>query len=261
MKPFEDYKREVWLAYQKKKDERSLHPDLENHTPASLKRECLNEFPARYSDKYRDTFRSLFGAAETAEEYYQKITAADPDIFKPLNNFLKGKTDTTHSRNIYLLAWLIDFEPISDTAAPLPPIDPYSDLIARVINWFFKKFKNIRVVYRVTIAILAVVILLYIITRPRYMYWNGNEYQPLAFYQDTEGLIIIRIDTLRLRHLKKITNLKSITRNSIGKVHYSSIKNKYQFYSMGGENPEDTARRLLPMSELIFNKYVLKKTH
>lgn len=261
MKPFEEYKKEVLAAYQKRKDEGSLPLGLKQHTPASIKRECINEFPSRYTEKYTETFKMLLGPANSAEEYYQKIRDADPDIFRPLNNFLKGNTENTHDRNIYLLAWLIDFEPEPDNVEPevITPTTDHISLSVRIINWTRKTVKGGRATYIIALLIVIGVIIYYTFTKPRYMYWNGNEYKPLAYYQDKEGLIIIKLDTFRLRHLKKITDLKLITRNSIGKVHYSSIRKEYQFYTIGGENPDDTARRLLPMTEYIYRKYVLKK--
>jgi len=256
LKPFEDYKREVLLAYQKKKENSSLSLDLLNHTPASLKRECINVFPSRYCEKDKETFKSLFGSADSAQEYYQKIRATDPDIFRPLNNFLKGRILKTHERNVYLLAWLIDFEHEPLTTEPLPPIDP-PDLIKRVLNWIRSRCKKISAVYSAMLAIVVGLYMWYIITKPGYMYWNGNEYKTLTYFQDPSGLVIIPLDTFRLRHLKKITDLKLITGKDVGKVYYSCIKSDCHFYTAKGENPEDTAKRLLPMTERIYLKYVV----
>jgi len=263
LKPFEDYKTEVLLAYQKKKDEGLLPNNLVHHTPANIKRECINEFPARFSEKDTETFKSLVGPANSPDEYYKKIRDADPDIFRPLNNFLRGQTDNTNDRNIYLLAWLINFEPEPEepleVTTVIPPLEPPSDIFSKTISWIRDEFKRKQTIYTIILIMLCAIIIWYGILKPRHMYWSGNEYKPLAFYQETEGLMVVKLDTFRLRHLKKITNLKLIKRTDIGKVHYSSIKREYQFYTTGGENPEDTTKRLLPMSELIYEKYVLKK--
>jgi len=261
LKPFEDYKGEVLLAYQKKKEERSLSHDLLNHTPASLKRECINVFPSRYCEKDKETFKSLFGLADSKEEYYQKIRAADPDIFRPLNYFLRGRILKTHERNIYLLAWLIDFE---DEHVEIPDIEPLVQppfrLITRIITWLQNIVRNRRATYLITLALLWGLILLFNMTKPRYMYWNGNEYKTLAFYQAIDGRVIIKLDTARLANLKKITNLSQITHSDIGKVHCSKVKLKPEFfYTIGGENPEDTTKRLMPMTKEIYEKYIHKK--
>lgn len=260
MKPFEDYKSEVLLAYQKKKEERSLSLDLLNHTPASLKRECINVFPSRYCEKDKETFKSLFGPADSKEEYYQKIRAADPDIFRPLNYFLKGRILKTHERNIHLLAWLINFDsdPKENIGPPIVPPPPPPSLLVRIKTWVRDRFKKRNLPHTLVIVIVSAFILCYIIQTPIAMYWNGKEYIPLAFYQDVPGVNIIEIDNYRLHHLKRITNLKLITRNDIGKVHYSKVKCKVQFYTIRGADPENTAKDLKPMTEYMYEKYVLK---
>jgi len=334
LKRFEDYKDAVIEAYQKKKREGSLPANLDRHTVASLKKECLNEFPVRYSNKDRETFNSLFGPAENSEEYFQKIKASDPDIFKPLNNFLRGNTDDTKDRNIHLLAWLIDFEPrpfkpvdayllgnnndappkpvsgtpdpISDnpfttsdyqksdidqlknqtdtTTTNLPPkgitndnqpVENSDDLEKKTIvsiendddnnnpgnkeSWFPSKLLRERKAVLSGLLIISGLIIIYLIIKPRYMYWNGNEYKSISFYQNIPPpVVIVPMDSTRPFNLKKIINLKLITRSSIGKVHYSKLDNILKFYTTGGENPEDTTRRLLPMTEYIYKKYVLK---
>jgi len=122
LKNFEDYKTAVVLAYESKKTEGILPPNLQRNTPAKLKKECLNEFSGRYSARDNQSFLSLFGKGNNAEEFYHLIRLADPDIFRPLNSFLSKKTLKTAEENVELLAWLIDFEP-----RPYKPAD-YRDI-------------------------------------------------------------------------------------------------------------------------------------
>ena len=252
MKPFEDYKSEVLQAYNKGKAEGSLPANVKNHTPANLKKECINEFHLRYSEQVAEIFKSFFGSSNSKEEYYQKIKNSDPDIFRPLNYFLNGTILKTKQRNIYLLAWLIDFEP-----SPIKP-KPHNP-IQRIITWILKKFKFNKFASKTAISVLSGLIIWYIITRPISMYWNGNEYLPLSFYQEAPGFTIVKIDPYRLEYLKKITNIKLITRKHIGKIYYSKIKGKVEFYTIRGVNPEDTTKDLRPMSEWMYNEHVLKK--
>lgn len=107
---FEDYKREVILYYEKKKHEGRLNPNLHRHTTASLKKECIDIFASQYSDKDEHIFTAIFGKKNNAAEYLSVVKGADPDIFRPLSNFLKGKITRTNDRNIELLSWLIGFD-------------------------------------------------------------------------------------------------------------------------------------------------------
>jgi len=307
LKRFEDYKNAVILAYQQKKADGSLPANLERHTPASLRNECLDEFPSRYSDKDSETFKLLFGKAENREEYYKKIKSSDPDIFKPLNNFLRGNVTNTNERNIHLLAWLIDFEP-----RPFKPVDPYAlgeddspgqnrdddptpenadtgsgnsgednpdhhhptptdgtiktfidkvktDEKGKSNNWGTGIFIRKRVPLTVLLLIAVSLLIIYMIFRPRYMYWNGTEYKTIGYFQYVPGATIVPFDSFRLNNLKKIKDQKIIMRSNIKNIYYSKTKGKVEFYTIAGENPEDTAKRLLPMTEYIYEKYVLKK--
>lgn len=317
LKRFDDYKKEVILAYKKKKNEGSLPSNLRDHTPANLKKECMDEFPGRYLDKDSETFKSLFGKGNNAEEYFQKIKASDPDIFRPLNTFLKKNTESgTHNRNIELLAWLINFE-----FRPHRPVDFYTkseperekiipkepapvaepDVLARepeteelketdIINESDEKIIIEEEVHGVSVItsddtqnvnnkiiniprkfnktiisffgasiILICSYILYDKSKHQCMYWNNDHYQSIACDQKVNGAIIIAADTSRLEHLKKITNLSKITINDIGKVYYSKVYNKVEFYTTGGENPTDNRKRLLPMTKYMYEKYILHK--
>ncbi|MBB5635037.1 hypothetical protein HDF26_002236 [Pedobacter cryoconitis] len=88
------------------------------------------------------------------------------------------------------------------------------------------------------------------------MYWNGDEYQSINCNQKVEGANIIPKDTFRLKHLKRIKNVAEITRDDIGKVHYSKVNGNVVFYTTGGENPTDSRKRLLPLSEHMYAEHV-----
>ena len=316
LKRFEDYKQAVILAYKEKKKAGQLPPNLDRHTPANLKKECLDEFLQRYSDKDSNTFKTWFGRADNAEQYYQLIRNADPDIFRPLNNFLKGNTDDTKERNIHLLAWLIDFEPRpftsgdiydlvkSDMESSATLAEPWTEehndnreeIAKEVVEengtidqsnasenikteykegtlhafedteqkiepyYIPRKFNKTIMAFTVVLVIVIGSYIIYQMTRHQYMYWDGGQYQAIDYDQKVDGAVVVPLDTFRLAHLKKIKNIAAITRNAIGKVHYSKINGKVEFYTTGGENPEDSNRRLLPMTEYMYEKYVLNKT-
>ncbi|WP_442591208.1 hypothetical protein ACSBL2_08245 [Pedobacter sp. AW31-3R] len=310
---FEEYTKAVILAYEKKKEEVLLPPNLQRHTPARLKKECVNVFPERYTEKDNRTFATLFGKRNNAEEYLTIIESADPDIFRPLNNFLKGSTAYLREEaNIELLAWLIDFQPrpnrpgdiyafvkaeqnpssptteLSTDAAESPAAEPEEEeqnteiIVAsdgkRIVEEDLPEPKpygladplvdnrilNIPAKFKKTIiaffAVFVMVSILYIIyPGSQYMYWDGKQYQSIAYGQKVEGAAIVVLDTFRLNHLKKITDLSLITANDIGKVHYAKTDGHVEFYTAGGDHPEDNRKRLLPMTEYIYKKYVSKK--
>ncbi|QNK61006.1 hypothetical protein H7F33_10430 [Pedobacter sp. PAMC26386] len=108
---FDDYKEKVILAYQKKRKANAISINLLRPSPGKLKTECLNVYGERRLKKDEKIFRSFFGSIDNATDYGQNIKAFDIDKFRPLINFLNGKTTDPEEKNIELLAWLIDFEP------------------------------------------------------------------------------------------------------------------------------------------------------
>ncbi|WP_158797884.1 hypothetical protein [Pedobacter sp. L105] len=101
--------------------------------------------------------------------------------------------------------------------------------------------------------------IVYILRDHQCMYWDGGQYQSIGCNEKVNGATIIALDTSRLAHLKRITNLSSITINDIGKIYYSKVYGKVEFYTTGGENPNDSHKRLLPMTKYMYDKYVPHK--
>ena len=296
-KRFDDYKNAVIQAYEKKSTEGTLPQNLVHHTDANLKKECVEEFLSRYLEKDSETFKNFFGRAGNRAEYFKKVNDSKASLFRPINTFLRNQRKSgTNNRNIEMLAWLINFEPRpfmsgdpydltepgnqpereqapdfpgDKTVTEETPIQSFipegiteSSRITRLKNQFLKLYKPVRARPRSFLAglvISASIVILYFVTKPYSMYWSGNEYKTVAFYQNVEGAFIVPLDTFQLAHQKKISNWSQITRNSIGIVHYSKIDNQLQFYTTGGTNPEDTSRRLLPLTEYMYEKYIVNK--
>lgn len=108
---FTSYTDRVFKTYQNKKEEGILSLNLIEPTPAKLKQECSIVYSERYKEKDSKTLRLFFLPKDDFTDYGVSIRNIDTDKFKPLSNFLKGRTTETEDKNIELLAWLIDFEP------------------------------------------------------------------------------------------------------------------------------------------------------
>jgi hypothetical protein len=109
---FAEYQKQVLLTYHRKKDENDkLSHYLVHVTAANLRLACIETITKRFSQRDQRILSAFFEHHENEEGYLQALYNIDPDIFKPLNNFLKGNTSHTSSKNVELLAWLIDFQP------------------------------------------------------------------------------------------------------------------------------------------------------
>lgn len=88
------------------------------------------------------------------------------------------------------------------------------------------------------------------------MYWREDHYEPIACNQKISNARIIALDTMRLKNLRKITRPDTITYQAIGKVWYSKIAGKFEFYTSGGEHPVVFGRELRPITVYIIDKYI-----
>jgi hypothetical protein len=107
----EDYKKAVISSYHQKKVKRLLSLNLSHSTPAKLREECLLVLNSRPQEKDNKIIRDFFNSGNISNDYSSSIERFDPDKLRPLDKYLKGRTESTESKNIELLAWLIDFEP------------------------------------------------------------------------------------------------------------------------------------------------------
>jgi hypothetical protein len=107
---FRDYRNAVVNKYREQVASKTIALNLFRLTPAKVKKECEAVCKARFQTADERTLRAFFGNAENCEGYLRTIDRVDIDRFKPLINFLEGKSRETDEKNIELLAWLIDFE-------------------------------------------------------------------------------------------------------------------------------------------------------
>ena len=282
---FKEYRETVFAAYKKKEEQEDLSINLQHLKPSKLRDESQIVYHERPLPKDDDTIRSFFGSKGEKNDYEQNINNFNIEKFKPLIKYLNGETAITDDKNIELLAWLIDFNPrpyaawkkknVSDNESSEKVIDVSSTTV-EVFDTQVKdddvdhisekeededdngKLWGIKSLL-LDITILLVVLCFLYILRPRCMYWDGDQYQTIACEQRADGIVIVNLDTFRLAHLKRIKNPESIKLRDIGKVHYSTIAGVPEFYTMGGENPTDTAKRLLPLSRGMYEKYINKK--
>lgn len=120
-----------------------------------------------------------------------------------------------------------------------------------------KKFNRTIMAFAAALVVLVGLYIVHITTDKQCMYWTGSHYVCVTCDTKIPFATIVALDTFKLEHFKKITMPDTLTVNSIGKVYYSKIDNQVDFYTYYGNHPTISNKILLPMSEYIFNKYVL----
>lgn len=99
----------VFGTYQKLRSTSKLSPALKQPTLASIRKECLIVYKEPPEKKDEATLRSFFGPAQENESFQDLIKNFPTESYKAFSNYLKGKAVKTDSKNVELLAWLINF--------------------------------------------------------------------------------------------------------------------------------------------------------
>lgn len=92
------------------------------------------------------------------------------------------------------------------------------------------------------------------------MIWREDHYEPIACGEKEEGALIIGLDSVKLKNFRKITTPDTITYRALGKVWYSKIDGKIEFFTSEGLHPVNINRKLKPLSTYMIDKYILSGT-
>lgn len=293
---FSDYKKEVIEAYISKRDTGQLSLNLSEPTPASLRDECLDRYKESYSQKDDESLRKFFGPKGNNTDYYQIIWNAKADKFKPLANFLKDLSINTKSKNIELLAWLIDFQPrpfqfIYEAPGTSFPNDaPWNQTLPgqkgltptnddkdeksgeTSLQGKGKKMTEQSKKRWSTISRSRVVLFIFVasatvwgagfVLKAKYMYWNGEEYKRVSHWKTVVDTPIEVLDKHRLANFKKITRTDTLTKKDINNVWYTKIAHdSIEFYTDSATHPIYPNKKLNPMTEYIWIKWVKNRYH
>lgn len=88
-----------------------------------------------------------------------------------------------------------------------------------------------------------------------HMYWDGTEYRLTNATDQNPQHDVIVLDSVKFKYFRKITRPDTLdVDKAIDNVWYSKYKNKVEFFTMDGVNP-DNQKELKPVSEYIILKY------
>jgi len=87
------------------------------------------------------------------------------------------------------------------------------------------------------------------------MIWNYDRYEPVECNTTTASQSY-PINWRWVKHFRRITTPDTLTLYSVGKVWYANYKGRMEFFNDSAAFPQDTNRRLLPMTDHILKKYV-----
>ncbi|MES2112225.1 MAG: hypothetical protein V4577_25945 [Bacteroidota bacterium] len=87
------------------------------------------------------------------------------------------------------------------------------------------------------------------------MVWTGEQYQrvPCAYKPEDHNLQVIALDTIVLRHFKKIMKADTLTANAIGKVWCVKVNGRYEYYTDSAAHPLYPEKPLRRLTAYIMN--------
>jgi len=82
----------------------------------------------------------------------------------------------------------------------------------------------------------------------KFMYWDGDHYEPIKAGAQKAGVTIIPLDLKTLKEQRKINLPDTLTKYSLGKVWYKGYGSNHEYFTAPGLYPPDTLRTLKKLS-------------
>lgn len=270
---FIDYCTAVLAEYERKRQDGSLSSQLEMPSPANLKDACILALTSKLSRKDESILRSFFGNLPEGGSYERLVDETKVDRFKPIGNFIRRQTKLTDSKNVNLLAWLLDFEPRpfnrdlhldEDTGLMVQPKELAAHLpIARKSPR--NKFRSLLIIIPAAVAMGFTLNWWVNRSAPAAsgflagscMYWNGKQYELVGCDQKKYDTLIIAADSFQLRHQQLVMQPDTITLRSARKLWCVVNDGRVEVFTVPGNYPPDPSRKLQVLTAHKIQKYIL----
>ncbi len=96
-------------------------------------------------------------------------------------------------------------------------------------------------------------------TKAGCMSWVDDHYEKVPCNEEANGRLVLPLNEKKLEQLMRVTRADTITEWSIGKLYYIKDSNQIEYYTEGGQYPEDVSRSLKKLSRYIFDKDSLNR--
>jgi len=290
---YADYTSFVLSKYKNGCKEQQLSPNLSNPTPGNLRAECVIVCGQRFDSNDQRILRTFFGQHNNQKAYIHAIEVFDVDQFKPLSNYIAGKTKGTKEKNIELLAWLIDVQPrpyrddFSYLNTNTQPAINKNNVTAKdtVVSLEISQAPNVRGLFAVTDArnnytagkaflnkhsiVIAVLVLLMFLGSywlwnsykhsGGCMYWADDHYELVDCDKKMGKILVVAADNNLLSNFRKITRKDTITAKALGHVWYSKINNEIEYFTADGYHPVMVRYHLKPLTQYIIQQHLTLK--
>lgn len=282
----DDYIKAIKAKYEEAKTGESSGY-LQNPSPAELKNLCLLLWDRGCSNLDQEILVRFFDLNDKSTKQKQ-IENFDVDKFRPISNFLKGRTETTRLINLDVIALLVDFNPrpywkfISGNKEELTEVVAVNEIVKKEERVeeedkkevaIFEELKKKSISKKMAFAVISLFVfgsagygVKNILFRDKNcMVWVNNHYEAVEYDVVKDTAEVCPFNQEVLNHFKKITVCDTTTFFKNGDtdnpvVWYGKGPNKkeYEYFNQPGLHPE-TGKTLKPISKYIIGKYILKK--
>jgi len=275
---FEEYKIKLLDFYHYKKSIDELSDNLRNLQRSKLRQECLHVFVTKNTARDYEIIKAFFDPSGKINDPVKSIEKFELDRFRPLISFLQERKNIRDDAAVKLLAWLMDFDTYQEWKArkgegkivigpgrstPTPGL--FKKIPDIIIGWLFSKKNTIINCIMLILLVVGIFFLVVKITvdttgQPsadeKCMYWTGNHYKPVKCNEKVENANVAPLNPRALNNFKKIDLVDTLTKYSLGKVWYSKIDGKCEFFTDSGTHPVNSYKKLKPLSKYILSNYV-----
>ena len=282
----EDYKKDIKSKYEDAKTG-EFSGLLIKPSPAELKNLCLVLFD-KGCNKLDQEILDRFFEVDDKSNKRKQIENFDVDKFRPISNFMKGRTEVTRVVNLDLIAVLVDFNPrpyrkfIAGNKEELTEHIDINEIVkkeereeneAKKEVPIFEEFKKKSVSKKMAFAVIP----LFVFSAAGYgvkniffpnkncMVWAKNHYEAVEYDKVKDTAEVIPYNQEVLDNFKKITVCDTTTffknediDNPLVWYGKAPDKKEHEYFNQPGLHPE-TGKTLKPITKYIIGKYILKK--
>lgn len=279
---FEKYQLDVLKYYRELKNLVDCPTVLRKPTPASLRDFCFNFKVSNCTNRDAQVLKEFFGGFSSKEDLANLIKGIDVDRFKPVISFMNEKTSNPSIITVELLAWLIDF---GERPFRFDTFNTPIELESQANNQTAEEWKSspnegislltrLKLKIRLILVSIALIFGIYFLVDKSYyegitpavllsenfaknqcMYWNDTSYVSIACDEQLPNKLLVAADFDKISNFKRITKPDTLSEADIGKVWYSKIKNKVEFFSGPGVHPQHNDKHLKPLTLYMLRKY------
>lgn len=238
----------------------------EHNTPAKLRDYVILRLLEDEGDELPTALRAFFQPIKSKTELIKELKKiTGPDRFRPIYNFLKGKTAKATPTTLNLVAWLIEYkETLINSTTETPIIAPDPPIWKKCLQFLQKK----KLPIGIGLGAIGLSSLLYNPSslsaimedeRPQgCMIWDGLQFVLIACDEGVDQAGVTKYDPKTLQNFKKIVPITQIETQDLGKVwYYKYNADSLEYFTAPGLHPLNKEKTLRPLTSYMYVKYIL----